>query len=116
MSLIKEETEMSRINRKEYEVLKGLDDKWKTIVRISLGWLVITEENPTKGETTWEHNGPIKTFPDYVNNLFQFIQWEDEEPHNIAELIEEYEDSKEYTDSLLIKYFIDKAKESEEIE
>ena len=29
-------------------------------------------------------------------NLFQFIQWEDEEPYNIQELIEEYENSPEY--------------------
>src|SRR5699024_3080942 len=30
------------------------------------------------------------------DRLFQFIQWEDEEPYNIAELIEEYENSPEY--------------------
>ena len=35
-----------------------------------------------------------------------------EEPYSIDELIEEYEDSKEYKDSLVIEYFLDKAKKA----
>ena len=98
---------MTKINQEEYEVLKGLDDKWKWIARDKDGtlvmgagkneryldgWfppvnvgdsLVVDEANAVKDVSEWE-------------NLFQFIQWEDEEPYNIQELIEEYENSPEY--------------------
>ena len=92
---------MPKINQEEYEVLKGLDDKWKWIARDKDntlvmgagkneryldGWfppvnvgdsLVVDETNAVKDVSEW-------------GNLFQFIQWEDESPYNIQELIEEY--------------------------
>ena len=106
---------MPKINQEEYEMLKDLDDEYKAIVRNSLGWIVVTEENPIKGETTWKHNEFKWTFSTYTDNLFQFVQWEDEEPYNIAELIEEYEFENVLSDEERF-YELYNANESEETE
>lgn len=82
---------MPKINQEEYEILKNLDDKWKWIARDeSYNELGVYLKKPARaveysGWTTglgWER---------IDKNLFLFIQWEDEEPHNIQELIAEYE-------------------------
>ena len=107
---------MPKINQEEYEILKGLDDKWKWIARGEDGEMYTFVIKPHKNDrfNDWRNRGC--DWIRFENSLLQFIQWEDEEPHNIQELIEEYEDSKEYKDSLVIEYFMDKAKESEETE
>ena len=105
---------MSKINQEEYEVLKGLDDKWKWIARDGeCDSLNIFSVNPIKVHSQWDymdvgykHAGLTKE----ENKMFQFIQWEDEEPHNIAELIKEYE-QKEFYDYVGWEYY-----ESEETE
>ena len=86
---------MTKINQEEYEILKGLDDKWKWIAKDDNygGFIFCFLEKPHKDirKGGWS--------PDTVQYkclwgyelLFQFIQWEDEEPYNIQELIEEYE-------------------------
>src|SRR5699024_6960824 len=77
---------MTKINQEEYEVLKGLDDRWKWIARNYNGALIIYTSKPMKNPNLyWDSFG--KRMDD---RLFQFIQWEDEEPYNIQELIEEY--------------------------
>ena len=78
---------MPKINQEEYEVLKGLDDKWKWIARNYNGALIIYTSKPMENPNLyWDSFGERMD-----DRLFQFIQWEDEEPHEIAELIEEYE-------------------------
>ena len=87
---------MPKINQEEYEILKKLDDKWK--------WIARDDENQTYSAEIYVFEGKPEREDGYWNNviahdyalleewddLFQFIQWEDE-PYNIAELIEEYE-------------------------
>ena len=111
---------MPRINHEEYEVLKELDDKWKWIARDDNygGFIFCFREKPHKDirKGGWSPGTTQYKYLGEYDLLFQFIQWEDEEPYNVAELIEEYEDSKEYKDSLVIEHFMDKAKESEETE
>ena len=90
---------MPKINREEYEVLKELDDKWKWIARDGeCNSLNVYSVKPIKVHSQWDymdvgykHAGLTKE----ENKMFQFIQWEDEEPYNIAELIEEYESEAE---------------------
>ena len=83
---------MPKINREEYEVLKGLDEKWKWIARNYNGALITFTSKPTKNPNLyWDSFGERMD-----DRLFQFIQWEDEEPYSIAELIEEYEYSTEH--------------------
>lgn len=85
---------MAKINREEYKVLKGLDEVWKWIARESDGDyggdLFAYSEEPFKKRDIgrWNYGG---WFHSIDNHLFQFIQWENENPFSIAELIEEYE-------------------------
>ena len=86
---------MPKINKEEYQVLKELDDKWKWIARDELrNSVYVFYKKPNKYSTYWEDEDMI--YEQIDENLFQFIKWEDEEPHNIAELIEEYEYSTEH--------------------
>ena len=86
---------MAKINKDEYEILKGLDDEWKWIARDGeCNSLNVFLVKPFKVHSQWDymdvgykHTALTKE----ENKMFQFSQWEDAEPRNIAELIEEYE-------------------------
>ena len=100
------------INQEEYEVLKGLDDKWKWISRDGFkGELNVYSVQPSRScfKNWWFTNkwcGYSKIVP---TDLFQFVQWEDEEPHFIPDLIKEYE-KKKYRfrlDDLEVSDFVD---------
>ena len=88
---------MPRINRVEYIVLKGLDDKWEWIARDKDRSLYAFTEKPVRKydpSPYWDtETGRPYSVVELIDvlHLFQFIQWGDKEPHNIAELIEEYE-------------------------
>ena len=81
---------MAKINKEEYEVLKNLDDEWKWIARDATGDLYKYQNKP-KRVNFFKWNDRNQTWLGMSNRTFQFISWEDEEPYNIAELIEEYE-------------------------
>ena len=93
---------MPKINQEEYEVLKGLDEKWKWVARDKDRGLYAFTGKPFKKYGPllyWGTEGFLsfelfdkKSFELFdKKDLFQFIQWEDEEPYNIQELIKEYE-------------------------
>lgn len=82
---------MKKINQEEYEVLKGLDGRWKWITRDRVTELWVYTEKPYRKGYRWGSAGHFNLLPHRSKYLFQFIQWKDEEPYNIAELIEEYE-------------------------
>ena len=86
---------MPKINQEEYEILQFLNNTKDWIVRNPDGQLWAVEgEAPWKApfyETWKENDGQDTTKVDVSSFLFQFIQWEDESPYNIQELIEEYE-------------------------
>ena len=83
---------MAKINKEEYEILKGLDVEWNWIARDGTGVLICYIKKPKKYKIflkLWTDSiSPLR----YIDNSkFQFIQWEDSEPYNIQELIDEYE-------------------------
>lgn len=85
---------MTKINHEEYEILKGLEDKWKWIARDSNsgndGRAYAYLEKPFKRDRVgiWSCGKGV-----HLINVqsFQFIQWEDEEPYSIVKLIKDYE-------------------------
>lgn len=88
---------MTKINDEEYEVLKSLRDSWKWIARDNDTILWVYEKEPRKhGDDLSGVHGHYWDEPSGVcesvdSDSFQFIQWGDENPFSIAELIEEYE-------------------------
>ena len=89
----KELVKVAKINQEEYEVLKGLEDQWKWIARNNMygSKFEAHTSRPYKMVDSHWSNGDMTLELLEGEYLFQFIQWEDEEPHNIAELVKEYE-------------------------
>lgn len=87
---------MVRINKEEYWVLNGLDYGWEWIAEDKDTTLWVYEKKPKKKVGCWDEFSSDCKIVD--SNLFQFIRWDDEEPHNIKELIEEYERGSEETE------------------
>src|SRR5699024_4380296 len=83
---------MPKINQEEYEVLKALDDKWKYLARNNMYGAKLEAHTSRPYKMTDSHwsNGDMTLELLGGEHLFQFIQWEDKEPYNIQELIEEY--------------------------
>lgn len=94
---------MPKINREEHEILKSLAKKWKWIARdkkdpyetiyetLCSSQVMVYQTKPEKDDVLniWFDCCPGGVYlPD---DLFQFIRWEDDEPHEISELTREYE-------------------------
>ena len=93
---------MNKINYKEYEILKSLDNRWKWIARDYMGRdggnLFAHSEKPYKDYYKNDWSDGSTKWLSIDNYLFQFIQWQDEDPYNIQELIEGYEKEREETE------------------
>ena len=84
--------EMPKINQEEYEKIKLLPDyDWNWIAREKTGKILSFTNKPTKTDEVWKDKQTRLWFNYKDSQLFQFIQWEDEEPYEISELIREYE-------------------------
>lgn len=84
--------EMPKINQEEYEKIKLLPDyDWNWIAREKTGKILSFTNKPTKTDEVWKDKQTRLWFNYKDSQLFQFIQWEDEKPYEIAELIREYE-------------------------
>ena len=100
---------MAKINQEEYKVLKGLDDKWEWIARDKNRCLYVFTGKPVKKYGPllyWGTEGFLSFELFDEKDLFHFIQWEDREPYNIAELIDEYlDDEYGYFNMKLLREF-----------
>ena len=65
-------------------ILRNLPKKYKYIARDKNGLIFLYAKKPNKCEYSW---GGCKYMLLPLEHLFQFIQWEDEEPYSIAELL-----------------------------
>ena len=70
-------------------ILRNIDKKYKWIARDESGSLCIFDEKPKKSEEMWDN----VTHSDFIelgcfNNLFNSINWEDEEPIYIDDYVE----------------------------
>ena len=83
--LLWERKETPKITEDEKAILKVLlNEKYKWIARDKNDWLYVYASKPKKGITIWENTGsPMMPFV----HLFKFIQWEDDEPYSIEDLL-----------------------------
>ena len=82
--LLWERKETPQLTEDEKVILRNLPKEYKWIARDSSGMVYIFIEKPEKGQAIWYGFGQ-PMIPFY--HLFQFIQWEDEEPCSIEELL-----------------------------
>ena len=75
------------LTRLEYELLKYWNERYKYIARDEDGYLYVYKDKPSKNEDVWgtlsSHGSIEKDFYDF----FKFVEWEDKEPMNIEELL-----------------------------
>lgn len=89
--LLSEYTEPIKLTKLEYDILKHLSDntKYLYITRDRCNGLFLYGMEPTKGDGYW--SGKYYAGMSAFNKLFQFIQWEDEKPTSIKEVLENCE-------------------------
>ena len=82
--LLWERKEKPKPTEDEKAILRNLPKEYKWIARDSSGMVYMFIEKPEKGQSIWYGFGQ-PMIPFY--HLFQFIQWEDEEPYSIEKLL-----------------------------
>ena len=80
----RKEKPQPQLTENEKAILRNVPKEYKWIARDLSGMVYIFIERPEKGQFIWYGCGQ-PMIPFY--NLFQFIQWEDEEPYSIEELL-----------------------------
>lgn len=85
--LLSEYKEPIKLTKLEYDILKHLSDntKYLYITRDRCNGLFLYGMEPTKGDGYW--SGKYYVGMSAFNKLFQFIQWEDEKPTSIKEVL-----------------------------
>ena len=73
-----------KITEDEKVILRNLPKEYKWIARDENGLIFLYAKKPSKCEYSW---GGCKYMLLPLEHLFQFIQWEDEEPYSIEELL-----------------------------
>ena len=82
--LLWERKEKPKLTEDEKVFLRNVPKEYKWIARDLSGLVYIFIERPEKGQAIWYGCGqPVIPF----YHLFQFIQWEDEEPYSIEKLL-----------------------------
>lgn len=91
--LLSEYREPVKLTRLEYDILKYLSDNTRHmyIVRDGNGNIFLYDEEPQKSKIApwWEGRGVHGMV--MFNKLFQFVQWEDEEPTSIEYVLKNCE-------------------------
>lgn len=89
--LLSEYKEPIKLSKLEYDILKYLADntKYLYITRDRCTGLFLYGMEPSKGDGCWHG----KSYAGIIsfNKLFQFVQWEDEEPTSIEDVLKNCE-------------------------
>ena len=80
-----------KISRLEYDILKHLSDNTALmyITRSKYGTVYLFNEEPRKSSFHWYGNGTLSVA--VLDELFQFVQWEDMEPTSIQDVLKNCE-------------------------
>ena len=90
--VIWERKEVPLLSEAEYHILKNAKQEWKWIARDMDDNLFLYGNKPGKSYGYWiAERGDIDLT--VYNHLFPFVKWEDDEPLEIAELLEQYEEN-----------------------
>ena len=82
--LLWERKEIPQLTEDEKVILRNVPKEYKWIARDLSGLVYMFIERPEKGQAIWYGCGqPVIPF----YHLFQFIEWEDEEPYSIEDLL-----------------------------
>lgn len=92
--LIWERKEKPKLTEEERIILKNINEHFEYIARNEDNRLYLYEKKPRKIDYGWQMNDDRAYFVDFCmyDNLFQFIQWGDEEPYLIEDLLKEEDD------------------------
>ena len=77
-----------KMTKTEYTILKNINSDYSFIARDKNGTLNIYLYEPEKDRSEWVGG---YSYLSMYNHLFEFIQWQDGEPYNIKELLENCE-------------------------
>ena len=88
-----------KVSKLEYDILKYLSDNTTLmyITRSKYGNVYLFNEEPKKSSFYWYGNGTTLSVAVF-NKLFQFVQWEDEKPTSIQEVLKNCEVMDDDTD------------------
>jgi hypothetical protein len=79
--------EVFKVSDDEKVILRNLKGKW--LARNEFGILLCYSIKPYRISKYWHHNHATEFSLKAFNHLFQMVQWEDEEPTLIADLLRE---------------------------
>ena len=82
--LLWERKEKPQLNEDEKFILWNLSEEYKWIVRDASGLIYVFTNKPFKDLNRWMGYDPLMV---PFKHLFKFIQWEDEEPYLIEDLL-----------------------------
>lgn len=84
-----EHKEKIKLSEAEKVILENIDTKYSWIARDKDGTLCVYDVKPKKDIRIYDWvNGEYLFNLSVFSHLFQFIKWENEEPYNIQELLE----------------------------
>lgn len=88
--ILRGQGDITHLSEDEKAILKSIDKQYGWIARQRDGNLFLYEDKPIKIENfgNWINKKNTRLFSPF-NHLFQFIKWEDDEPCNIDDLLEQ---------------------------
>lgn len=107
--LLSEYRESVKLSRLEYGILEHLlnNTEYVYMTREKSGALFVYDDKPSKTEYYWNssNTSDARDF-EYFNDLFQFVQWEDEKPTSIKDVLENCEVVEDESNEWLIEKLV----------